>query len=210
MAIVWTLNARSASRPSARRERDQVQVLERAQRAEIEHRAEVDVETVEPLAGEEPDAAVERRRSPRRRGRRSSASSADRCCTAAAAVLAEHGACAAAHLGDGGELAAVPVVAVELFDRAGVVEEAVLAHLGGELEQVGHVGLAVAVVVDVDAVQHVVAELVEVRAAGGILERDVVGDQRDRPGFVGMGADEGVGVGAVGHRVLGDLWRFTV
>ena len=67
---------------------------------------------------------------------------------------------------------------------------------------------AVAVVVDVDLVQHVVAELVEVRAAGRRLQRDVVGDQRDRVRLVR--ADERVEVGAVGDRVLGDLGRFAM
>ena len=40
--------------------------------------------------------------------------------------------------------------------------------------------LRVAVVVDVDLVEDVVAELEEVRPAGRLLERDVVGDDRDR------------------------------
>ena len=62
---------------------------------------------------------------------------------------------------------------------------------------------AVAVVVDVDLVEDVVAELVEVRAAVGRLERDVVGDQGD--GGRVVGADERVQVGAVGDGILGDL-----
>jgi hypothetical protein len=60
----------------------------------------------------------------------------------------------------------------------------------------------------VDLVEHVVAELVEVRAAVGLLERDEVGDQGHvvRP----VGADERVDVGAVGDRVLADLGCFAV
>ena len=112
-------------------------------------------------------------------------------------------------LGDGEELLAVEVGAVERADRSGVVEERVGVvddRLEGEV--VGDVGLAVAVVVDVDAVQHVVAELEEVGAARRILERDVVGDDRDGVGPIG--ADERVGVGAVGDGILGDLGRLTV
>ncbi len=52
---------------------------------------------------------------------------------------------------------------------------------------------AVAVVVDLDLVQDVVAELVEVRAAGRALERDVVGDNRHR---IGLGTATGEGITA--------------
>ncbi len=61
---------------------------------------------------------------------------------------------------------------------------------------------------DVDLVQHVVAELVEVRAAGRALQRHVVRDQGD--GVRAVRADEGVEVGAVGDRILGDLGSFAV
>ena len=83
-----------------------------------------------------------------------------------------------------------------------------MVHLGAEAELVGDVRLAVAGVVDVDLVQDVVAELVEVRAAGRLLQRDVVGDQRDRARVIR--ADERVHVGTVGDRVLGDLRRLAM
>ena len=68
-----------------RRRRDQVQVLERSQRGEVEDRAEVDVEAVEALPGEDLDAVAEV--VDRRVGRapRSSASSGCRRCTAVTA-----------------------------------------------------------------------------------------------------------------------------
>ena len=77
-----------------------------------------------------------------------------------------------------------------------------------EPELVGDVGDPVAVVVDVDLVEHVVAELEEVRAAGGLLQRDVVRDHRHR--VRGIRADERVEVGAVGDGILGDFWCFCV
>ena len=77
-----------------------------------------------------------------------------------------------------------------------------------EPELIRHVGAAVAGVIDLDRVEHVVTELVEVRAAVGRLAGDEVGDQGDRVRLVG--ADEGVAVGVVGDRVLGDLRGFTV
>jgi hypothetical protein len=73
----------------------------------------------------------------------------------------------AGYHGDVVGLAAVPVRAAQRLDRAGVVQEGVrVAHRGPEAELVGDVGAAVTVVVDVDLVEHVVAELVEVRPAG--------------------------------------------
>ena len=121
-------------------------------------------------------------------------------------VLAQFGAGAAVvhELADRVELAAVPVRAVQRGDRPGVVEEGVrVPQPAGEGEPVGDVGYAVTVVVDVDLVADVVAELVEVRAAGRCLERDVVGDQRDGVGPVG--AHERIEVGAVGDRVHGNF-----
>jgi hypothetical protein len=112
-------------------------------------------------------------------------------------------------LADRVELPAVPVGAVQRQDRAGVVQErARVAQPGVEPEPVRHVGPAVPVVVDVDLVADVVAELVEGRATRGLLERHVVGYQghRARP----VRADERVDVGAVGDRILGDLGRFTM
>jgi hypothetical protein len=77
-----------------------------------------------------------------------------------------------------------------------------------EAELIGDVRLAVPVVVDVDLVQHVVAELVEVRPARGQLQRHVVSDQGDGVGRIR--ADERVYVGAVGYRVLGDFRGLAV
>ena len=97
-------------------------------------------------------------------------------------------------------------------DLAGVVQEDVVGPGVGEHrvepELVGDVGVGVVVVVDMDLVEDVVAELVEVRPTGGLLEGHVIGDYRDRAGVIG--ADEGVKVGAVGDGVLGDFGRFTM
>jgi len=71
-----------------------------------------------------------------------------------------------------------------------------------ELELVGDVRLTVTGVVDVDLVQHVVAELEEVRAAGWVLQRHEVRDQRDGVGLVGT--DERVDIGVVRGRVTGN------
>ena len=111
------------------------------------------------------------------------------------------------HLGDVVGLLPVPVGAVERGDRAGVVEERVRVRDDGlEPELVDDVRPAVAVVVDLDLVEHVVTELVEVRAAGRRLRREVVRDQGDG---VSRRA-EGVGVRVVGHRVLRDRRGFAV
>ena len=181
-----------------------VQFLERAQVGEVEDRAEVHVEALGPLAGEHLDAAGDRAH--RLVGQVGVVRGRQRPDVArrAGQVLAQHLALAVLDAGHVVELAAVPVRAVERQDRAGVVEERVrVPQLGLEVERVGDVVLAVAAVVNVDLVQHVVAERVEVRPARRALQGDVVGDQRDRVGLVG--ADEGVHVGAVGNRVLRDL-----
>jgi hypothetical protein len=60
----------------------------------------------------------------------------------------------------------------------------------------------------VDLIEHVVAELVEVRAAVRVLQRDVVRDHGDPTGAVG--AHERVQVATIGYRVLGDLRRFAM
>ena len=180
-----------------------VQVLERPQVAQVEDRAQVDVEGLGALAGEHADPAAQAVHGRRRPGWRSPAWTAARCCTAG-----RPGRCRARApgrwAGDRVGLAAVPVRAAS--DSIGPVlyrNVSGSAHRGGEAELVGDVGPAVAVVVDVDLVQHIVAELVEVRAARRPLQRDVVGDQGDRVRLIR--ADERVHVGAVGHRVLGDF-----
>jgi hypothetical protein len=59
-----------------------------------------------------------------------------------------------------------------------------------------------------DLVARVVVEGVEVRAAGRLFQRNVVGDDRDCIRLVG--AHKGVQVGVVGARVLADQRRLAV
>jgi len=186
-----------------------VQLLERPERSQIEDRSQVHVEPLGALAREDPDAAREgvhragRQRGVPRGGQRPDVA------RGAGETAAHRLGDAACDPGDGVELPAVPVRAVQRPDRAGVVEERVrVPQPGGELELIGDVRLPVPVGVDVDLVEDVVTELVEVRAARGLLERDVVGDQRDRRWPVR--ADERVDVRAVRDRVLGDLRRLAV
>jgi hypothetical protein len=73
---------------------------------------------------------------------------------------------------------------------------------------VGHVRLGVTVIVDVDLIEHVVAELEEVRAACRILEWDEVGDERDR--VWGVRTDKRIDVGVVRCSVVRDTRRFLV
>ncbi len=124
-------------------------------------------------------------------------------------VLAEHLRAAPRRPRHGVELPPVEVRVLQGCDLPGVVEEGRrVEHLGGEPEPVRDVGQDRRRVRHVDLVEHVVAELEEVRAARRPLQRDVVRDERD--GVGGVGADEGVEVGAVRHRVLGDLGCFAV
>ena len=107
------------------------------------------------------------------------------------------------------ELALVPVRIAQRGDRARVVEEGVgVEQLLLKAELVRDLGQPVAVVVDVDRVENVVAELVEVRAACRSLGRYVVGDDRHRVRLVG--ADERIHVRVVGDWVLADLGRLSV
>ena len=66
IAMVCTFRPWSAVDARRGGRRDEVQVLERAQRAEVEDRAEVDEEAVGPLAGEDDPAAGQRVRRPER------------------------------------------------------------------------------------------------------------------------------------------------
>ena len=103
----------------------------------------------------------------------------------------------------------VEIRIVERGDRPGVVQEgALVLDAGLEAELVDDVVLGVAVVVDVDSIEHVIAELVEVRAASGRLERDPVRDQGD--GVRCVRAHEGVGVSVVRQRIGGDERRLAV
>jgi len=89
-------------------------------------------------------------------------------------------------------------------DRPRVVEERVLvADPGLKPELVGDVGPGAGPVGDVDLIEDIVAELVEVGAAVGLLQGDEVRDEGDPVGVVGT--DERLDVGVVGYRVLGDL-----
>jgi hypothetical protein len=106
-------------------------------------------------------------------------------------------------------LGTVPVGVVHVVDGPGGVEEGVgVDGVGRELELVGHVLDGVTVVVDVDLVQHVVAELVVVRAATRLLDGDEVGDEADGVGVAPV--DEGIDIGVVGYRILGDGRCFPV
>ena len=211
IAMVCTLRPWSPLTPAAAAERDEVQVLERTQRAEVE------------------DRCRGRRRSRRPAGRRRPSRPPGSACIACAGEVrvvrgaadadvdrrARRGPCRgprAAAPGDPGDRVGLRTVAgrvADVGDRPGVVEERVrVADLGGEPELVGHVGLGVAAVADVDLVEDVVAELEEVRAALRVLQRDEVGDEGDRRRTVR--ADERVDVGVVGDGVLGDLRRLAV
>jgi len=76
-------------------------------------------------------------------------------------------------------LGEVEVRVVQALHRAGVVEERVLALVVVlEGPPIGQVGLRVTVVVDVDVVTGIGGELVEVRAARRVLERQPVRHQR--------------------------------
>jgi hypothetical protein len=68
--------------------------------------------------------------------------------------------------------------------------------------------LRVAVVVDMNLVEHVIVEAVEVGATRGFFEGNVVGDDSDRVGPVW--ADESVDVSVVGARIPADERRFAV
>ncbi len=189
--------------------RDQVQVLEGAQIAQVEDAPQVDPERVGPLAGED-DLAARQRMDGRagqvfvlRGGARSDAAGRT------GEIVRQHGGLATLDLRHRVVLAQVPVGVVQRRDRPGVVEEA--ARVGERLreaELVGDVRVGRAAIRDVDLVEHVVAEVVEVRSTRWALERNVVRDQCDGIGFVR--ADKRVDVGVVGGRVAGDLRRLTV
>jgi hypothetical protein len=103
----------------------------------------------------------------------------------------------------------VQVRVVDRPDRRRGVEVGVLvAHPRAEHEAVADVVAAVARVVDVQVVGRAVVEPVEVRASGGILEGNPVGDQRERPWCVGC--REGVDVGVVRGGVERRQRRFAV
>ena len=191
------------------RKRNEVRRVERAQAEQIEHRSEIDEKWIVALPREHlgavrecVDAGVAERLVVRRRAqpdvhRR-------RC-----QVDAEDVATPAIDPRDRVGLAHVEVRIVERRDRTGVVQECRLVlNARLEPELVHDVVLRIAVVVDVDAIEHVVAELVEVRSAAGRFEGNPVRDQRHR--VRGIRAHEGIRVRVVRQRVRRDERRFTV
>ena len=81
---------------------------------------------------------------------------------------------------DAVELPAVPRRAVEAFDRPVVIKETARdGQLAAERKVERDVSDTIAVVVNPDLVQHIVAELVEVWPAVRSLHGHVVGDDRD-------------------------------
>ena len=186
-----------------------VVLLEGAEVAEVEHGAEVDVEALGPLAGEHLGGRAQRGEGLGGEGRVVGCRERPDVAGRAGDPRPEETGSAPVHPGHRVGLPAVPARAAQRLDRTGVVQERVgIGDLARELELVADVGVAVVVVVDVDGIEDVLAELVEVGPAVGRLERDVVGDDGDMVGLVG--ADERVEVGRVGDGVLGDLGRFTV
>ena len=94
-------------------------------------------------------------------------------------------------------------------DRPGVVQERVGVHdLGREPPLVRDVVHRVAVDVDVERVERIVAEVVEVGSAVGRFEWDPVRQQCDLVRIVGP--DECIRIGIVDHRVFGDQRCFPV
>ena len=184
--------------------------VERPQAGQVEDRAEIDVERVVALARVDLDAAgqvCDRRLHERAVVRRRAGADVDR---RGRQVRAEHRLLA---VGDPGDL--VRAAAGSSPDPRGCRSVRCcrgtcrrVPRLRLELELVGHVLLAVAVVVHLQLVEHVVGELVEVRAAGRLLEWDVVGDDRHRVGPVGT--HERVHVRVVRGRVLTDDGRLAM
>jgi hypothetical protein len=186
-----------------------VVLLERPQVAQVEDCPEVDVEALGPLAGEDLSATGERVDRRRRQCRVVRGGQRPDVARRARQVGAENLRLAVGHASHAEELAAVPARGGQGRDRPGVVQEGVgVGDLARESELVGDLGLAVPVVVDVDRIQHITAELVEVGPSVRTLQRQVVGDDGHRVGIVGT--HERVQVGAVGNRILGDLRCFTV
>jgi len=190
-----------------------MEVAERPKRAEIEDRAEVDVEALIALSSEDlafTGQRLDRRVCERGVSGRGARADAHRWRDQIGAEDGLRSAIAAlGHTRHRVELPHVPRWARQRRDRTGVVEERVrVAKDGAEAELVRDVLDRVTVVVDLDLVENVVAELKEVRAAGRLLQRNVVRDDRHFRRVVRI--DERVQVGVVRDRVLGDLRGFTM
>jgi hypothetical protein len=185
-----------------------VQVLERPQGSQVEDAAQVHVERVGALAGENPTLADLVHGGGGEVGivRGAARADVDR---RAGQLLGQDLVVTVLDPGQRVVLRPVPVRVAQARDRPRVVQERRgVAHCRVEPEAVGDVGLGGPLVGHVDVVGDVVTELVEVRATVGVLERDEVRDERHR---VGSGrTDERVGVGAVGDGVLGGLGCFAV
>ena len=186
------------------RQRHQVRGVQRTQATQVEDRPQVGEERIVTRAGEDPDARVLERRHGRvreravvRHGPRADVGRSDHQLRADVRRLS------AADLGQCVGLLHVQIGIVERRDLIRVVEERVRVRVRRlEAELVFDVRNGVTVVVDVELVEHVVAELVEVRAASSLFERIHVHDERGRIGPVR--AHERVHVREVGDRVFGD------
>ncbi len=186
-----------------------MQVLDRAQVGEVEDRADVDEERIVALPGEHHLSAAQFVHGfffefcVVGRGARADVAGG------AGEILAQLVGALAVAARDVEELAFAPVGVFQRADRSGVVEERVFVEdLRLERELVGDIGAPVAVVVDVDAVENVVAELEEGRTTGRHLGGEVVGDDGYR--FWIVGTDECVRVGVIGDGVCADLRRLAV
>jgi hypothetical protein len=94
-------------------------------------------------------------------------------------------------------------------DRSVVVEERGRDVVDGrESELVADVRCTVPGVVGVDLIEHVVAELIDIRSAVRGFEWDVVGDERHDP--LDVRTHERIPIGAVGYGILGYFWRLTM
>ena len=138
--------------------------------------------------------------------------------------LAGAGAAVAAHHLHGVGLGQLQVRVAHLRDLAGLDQRnahravadlqagagAAVGQGVAEAELEAQVLLRVPVVVDVDLVERVRIEREVVRAAVGILQRQVVGDQRDEVGAAGFVAAEHVEVAGVDLRGGGDEGRLAV
>ena len=157
-------------------------------RDEVEDRADVAVEGVVALAGEDRDAVLLDDRL-RRRGSGSSGSSAGRCCSAASS-RGRTASCSATSTSSGRCCRGTPA---RPCGRSGTRRRCPAARRRS---------------VDVDLVLRVRRERVVVRAGRRILTRDPVGD--DRHGVRLVRAPERVQVRVVGARILRDQRRLTV
>ena len=187
--------------------------VERSQPGKVEYRAEIHEKWVIALTRKDLDPARQlsdggvRECLVRRRRTRSDVDG--RC----GDVLAENlGVPVAVTTGDSGHavrLADVPVWIVQRGDGACVVEERVAGpDLRRKAKRIGHVLFTVSVVVNVKAVQHVIAKTGKVWPAGGLLKRDIVGDNRH--GIRPIRAYERIDVRIVSLGIVADEWSLAV